>query len=681
MIRVAGILIIATDGKALFLKRGPGSDCPGMWCVPGGRLDGDETALEAAIRECKEECGYEVDPAKLVLWTRRIGSCMATGEGATIAGVDGEVDYTTFILQGIDPFVPLLGPTNSPEHVAYAWAPTDQPPEPLHPGCLIALQRISMDELGVARAIMSGDLTSPQHYENVDLFDIRITGTGGAYRTSRDEHVWRDPSIYLNGEFLARCNGLPVIMEHPKKAVLNSREFADRVIGTVFLPYLKNDEVWGIAKIYDAAASALMEERQLSTSPSVVFLDPSVNSKLKLENGSTFLIEGKPSLLDHIAICEQGVWDKGGDPTGVISRAIGDSEMPTPEEEKARKDAEEARAKADAETGKKLDKLLTGLDAMSKRMDALEERDRKDQDDDARRRKDDDARRRVDDDERKFRDAVKRGDAKKKGPLEGFEEGGVFHPIRGSAGYSKRKAGDSDEEYKSRHDAEEEGERKALEEVGEPKELAADRAMRHRKDAEEEEEREASDRKRKDAEEKEEREAADRRRKDDDDARRKADSESSSALQKQIDDLRAKLPAQLSDEDRAKFADEQARADSVLSMNNERAPAPLLGETLTAYAHRLTGVVKQHAPKWKATDTLKIADAVAFANVQSLIYADATESLRHPTGISGGSLKMIEKRLASGHTERSFVGDSGAWVGMFSGNGQIAKSITPRGRA
>ena len=193
-----------------------------------------------------------------------------------------------------------------------------------------------MDELGVARAMSVGELTSPQQYANVTLFAIRITGTGAAYRhEAKDdkgkvvreaEYVWRDPSIYMNDEFLARCNGLPVIFEHPKKATLNSDEFAKRIVGTVFLPYLRADlqEVWAIAKVYDDEAVAIMQDDQMSTSPAVVLRDADC-TKLKTEDGKVLLIEGNPKLLDHIAVCSLGVWDRGGDPRGVESTLAQDT--------------------------------------------------------------------------------------------------------------------------------------------------------------------------------------------------------------------------------------------------------------------------------------------------------------------------------------------------------------------
>jgi hypothetical protein len=85
----------------------------------------------------------------------------------------------------------------------------------------------------------------------------------------------------------------------------------------MFLPYVKGDEVWGIAKIYDKPTMNALVNYELSTSPSVVFRDTKVNYTIEMDDGSTLLVEGEPSFVDHLAICEKGVWDKGGDASGV----------------------------------------------------------------------------------------------------------------------------------------------------------------------------------------------------------------------------------------------------------------------------------------------------------------------------------------------------------------------------
>jgi hypothetical protein len=100
------------------------------------------------------------------------------------------------------------------------------------------------------------------------------------------------------------------------------------------------------------------------------------------------LVEGKPCLLDHIAICEVGVWDKGGPPSGVSTINVQESDMN--EDVKAKADAEakeelEARAKADAEAkakadaeeekakadSEKWDKLMSAVDSLKADMDEI----------------------------------------------------------------------------------------------------------------------------------------------------------------------------------------------------------------------------------------------------------------------------------------------------------------------
>ena len=47
----------------------PGIPFPGLWDLPGGGRENDETPLECAVRETFEEFGIRVDPA-LVVWER-----------------------------------------------------------------------------------------------------------------------------------------------------------------------------------------------------------------------------------------------------------------------------------------------------------------------------------------------------------------------------------------------------------------------------------------------------------------------------------------------------------------------------------------------------------------------------------------------------------------------------------
>lgn len=375
-VKAAGTLVVA-DGNVLFLRRGNGGDHPGEWAFPGGHIESGETPEEAARRETQEETGYE--PQKLI----ELGK-----------SDDGAVEFTTFYNES-RPFDVAL----SDESTEFLWSPLGSWPEPLHPGCRFvlesdafkAIRKAHMTETDLARAMVAGEYSSPQFFVNMWLFDIRITGTGTSYRSKDEEYVYRPPEEYLNDEFLARCNGLPVIVDHPENSNLNSEEFKKRSVGSVMLPYIKGDEVWAIVRIYNEAAATMMSNEQLSTSPNVVFRNPKLeNTVVTLDNGAKGLIEGNPKLLDHIAICEVGVWDKQGPPRGVSTTNVQEQEM-TEEERKAKADAEakealEAKAKADAEEkakadaeeekakadSEKWDKLMSAVDSLCKRMDSYD---------------------------------------------------------------------------------------------------------------------------------------------------------------------------------------------------------------------------------------------------------------------------------------------------------------------
>jgi len=216
------------------------------------------------------------------------------------------------------------------------------------------IERVTGNELAIAQRMAEGELLSPYRYDNMWLFDVRVTGTGTSYRKALDEYVYRPPENFLTEEFVQRCNGLPLIFEHPEKTLLNSGEFRDRSIGTVFLPYIKADEVWGIAKVFDDDAAQLMRTSHASTSPAVVFSDAGSTETVQLDDGSTVLIEGNPSRLDHLAVCPEGVWDKGGEPTGV--NLTGESAV----------DENEEKVPAWA------DGLIKRMDAVCSRMDAFD---------------------------------------------------------------------------------------------------------------------------------------------------------------------------------------------------------------------------------------------------------------------------------------------------------------------
>ena len=506
-----------------------------------------------------------------------------------------------------------------------------------------------MNELDLARQIKDGLLPSPWKVGGMTLFAMRITGTGLSYRSGHDEFVWRDSSIYLNDEFLARCNGLPVIWWHPEdKPELDSEEFAKRIVGTVMLPYIKGEDVWGICRIYDESAIKLMTDGQLSTSPAVVFKPNDGNRKVEL-NGETFLIEGNPSHLDHLAICDNGVWDKGGEPTGVLNDSLTDKQEPahmaeeTEAEKKAREEREDA-ARKDAERWDRLDKFM---DSATSRLDAMEaDKARKDAEEDRR------------------ADAARMDAARKD----------KFAP---------RKDGEAYKDWKARHDADEAAMMDALVKGGCETDKARKDAKDCRMDAEEgerkdggesfekwakeekEEPEHKGDKAKRDAAEKEEKERMER----EDAARRDARHDSQAT---ELAELRAaikRLTTEVPAGERDALAAAQSRADSVAAMFGDRAPTPMAGEASLDYRKRLLKAYQQHSPKFKDT-RFDSADSAMLEPVEGIVYADAVNAAKIPALARPGILMPIQKRDAAGRTITTYVGDPLAWMSPYMTHGQ-----------
>ncbi|QLU14945.1 NUDIX domain-containing protein [Citrobacter freundii] len=339
---IFGSGIMFRQGKSIFLIQR--SD-DGTWCPPGGKIEPGEMACTAARREVKEEAGYQFDGPMTPY---------------SVAG-----DYLTFRADIDAQFEPQI----NDESLAAGWFDIDNLPKPLHQPFAEVMAQNPLNETQVASLIADGTLSSPQYFINMWMYAIRVTGTGVTWRSADQQMAFRDPENYLTPEFLQRVAGVPLIWLHPEKNKLDSDEFAKRVIGTLTNSWVAdNGEVWAIARVYDAEAAEMMATRQLSTSPTVTFSEPQ-NAIIKID-GQPLLVEDSPVLLDHVAICEQGVWDKLLDPTGVKSDSISNEAEKMDEEKivalinkaidarmaKADSEAADLKAKADAEEAAKKEK-------------------------------------------------------------------------------------------------------------------------------------------------------------------------------------------------------------------------------------------------------------------------------------------------------------------------------------
>ena len=90
---------------------------PNAWGLPGGKIESNETLIEAMNRECIEELGFVPEYIKLVPIEKFTSS-------------DQGFCYHTFFCSTQNEFIPKL----NNEHIGYAWIDSGTWPKPMHPG-------------------------------------------------------------------------------------------------------------------------------------------------------------------------------------------------------------------------------------------------------------------------------------------------------------------------------------------------------------------------------------------------------------------------------------------------------------------------------------------------------------------------------------------------------------------
>ena len=90
---------------------------PESWGLPGGKVEANETLLDALKRECQEEIGIMPNYLKLVPLEK-------------FTSPDRGFVYHTFFCSVDAEFQPVL----NNEHLAYAWVASGVFPRPLHSG-------------------------------------------------------------------------------------------------------------------------------------------------------------------------------------------------------------------------------------------------------------------------------------------------------------------------------------------------------------------------------------------------------------------------------------------------------------------------------------------------------------------------------------------------------------------
>ncbi|QFU93594.1 NUDIX hydrolase [Amycolatopsis sp. YIM 10] len=119
-IRCVGGIALDSGGRLLLIRRAnePGA---GLWSLPGGRVERDETDNDALIREMREETALEVVPGELVGMVERgpfdiydyrctaVAGALTAGDDASDARWVSSAEFAALERSG--ELVPLLAET------------------------------------------------------------------------------------------------------------------------------------------------------------------------------------------------------------------------------------------------------------------------------------------------------------------------------------------------------------------------------------------------------------------------------------------------------------------------------------------------------------------------------------------------------------------------------------------
>lgn len=118
----AGIAFICLDDSSLFLcLRSKTSTFSNTWGIPGGKIESEESAIDAAIREIQEELGSSPD----------VSGCEVLDAVIFDSNV---LNYTTFIVNLTLKEKMQWQPKLNKEHEDFGWFKVSELPSNLHPG-------------------------------------------------------------------------------------------------------------------------------------------------------------------------------------------------------------------------------------------------------------------------------------------------------------------------------------------------------------------------------------------------------------------------------------------------------------------------------------------------------------------------------------------------------------------
>lgn len=196
------------------------------------------------------------------------------------------------------------------------------------------------------------------HYLN-DYFayiPMRLTGLGLAERIIDNKAMIfnRTKENFATDEFMKIYANIPICIQHPTN---ESGEFeplgfkhSSSIIGNAIHSFLRDDEIWIIARIHDDKAVCALLGGDYSTSP--YFISKEVQHEIE----NDVIYNEIPLICNHLAIVDKGFWDKKINDKNPISKEqnMSSKKVDSAEVEKIDTEAEkvDTETKADSEVEK-----------------------------------------------------------------------------------------------------------------------------------------------------------------------------------------------------------------------------------------------------------------------------------------------------------------------------------------
>ena len=212
------------------------------------------------------------------------------------------------------------------------------------------------------------------HYLN-DYFayiPMRLTGLGLAERIIDNKAMIfnRTKENFATDDFMKIYASVPICIQHPTN---ENGEFeplgfkhSSSIIGNAIHSFLRDDEIWVIARLHNLEAVEIILNNDISTSP--YFISKEVQHEIE----NDVIYNEVPLICNHLAIVDKGFWDKKITDKNPISKEQNMSSKKVDSAEVEKIDTEAKKVDTDTETKADNPETETKADSEAEKVDTQE---------------------------------------------------------------------------------------------------------------------------------------------------------------------------------------------------------------------------------------------------------------------------------------------------------------------